>query len=60
MKELRLKELKNKLINMCKGLSFEELETLLNKNSDPDVRHTIIDAMEKYHEEKFNNWLENC
>lgn len=55
-----MKELKEKLIQLLKGYSFKELEELLNKQSESEVRDTIMDAMEKYHEEKFNKWLEEC
>lgn len=52
-----MKELKEMLIENLKGYSFEELESLLNKAQDPDVRETIMDAMEKYHETLFIEWL---
>lgn len=53
-----MKELKEKLIESLKGYSFKELETLLNKQVDPEIRGTIMDAMEKYHTIQFNEWLE--
>ena len=55
-----MKELQSKLITMLKGYDFEELKNMLNTQSAPEVRGAIMDAMEKYHEEKFNKWLEEC
>lgn len=53
-----MKELKEKLIENLKGYSFKELEEILNKQSEPEVREAIMDAMEKYHTIQFNEWLE--
>lgn len=53
-----MKELQETLINNLKGYSFKELEELLNKQSEPIVRGTIMNAMEKYHEIEFYKWLE--
>lgn len=55
---MKMKELQNKLIEMLRGYSFEELEKLLNSQSEPEARGAIMDAMEKYHEEQFIKWLE--
>lgn len=52
-----MEKLKEKLIKGLKGYSFEELETLLSNQKEPEVRDAILTAMEKYHEEKFYNWL---
>ena len=55
---IKMKELKEKLIENLKGYSFKELEEILNKQSEPEVREAIMDAMEKYHTIQFNEWLE--
>ena len=52
-----MKELQKKLVENLKGYSFEELETLLNKNEIPEVREAIMNAMEKYYEKEFYAWL---
>lgn len=53
-----MKELQNKLIENLKGYSFKELEEMLNSQSQPEVREAIMNAMEKYHEEEFLNWID--
>lgn len=53
-----MKEMQEKLIKMLKGYSFKELEDMLNTQTEPEVRSSIMNAMELYHEEKFNKWLE--
>ena len=55
---IKMKELKEKLIENLKNYSFKELEEILNKQSEPEVREAIMDAMEKYHTIQFNEWLE--
>lgn len=52
-----MRELQEKLITNLKGYDFKELENLLNKNTLPEVREAIMEAMEKYHKEKFNEWI---
>ncbi len=53
-----MEELKAKLINALKGYSFAEMKSLLDKQEEPEVRGTILDAMEKYHQDEFMAWLE--
>lgn len=53
-----MKEMQERLIQMLKGYNFEELEEMLNNQTVAEVRGSIMDAMELYHEEKFNKWLE--
>lgn len=53
-----MKKLKEKLIENLRGYSFIELEEILNKQKEPEVRETIMEAMEKYHKIQFNEWLE--
>jgi hypothetical protein len=55
---IKMKELKEKLIENLKGYSFKELEEILNKQNEPEVREAIMNAMEKYHTIQFNEWLE--
>ena len=38
--------------------SIKELEEILNNQKEPEVRETIMIAMEKYHEVEFYKWLE--
>ena len=52
-----MKELQKKLVENLKGYSFEELETLLNKNEIPEVREAIMKEIEKYYEKEFYAWL---
>lgn len=52
-----MKELQEKLKEMLKGYSFNELVDLLNKTELPEARGTILDAMEEYHKEEFYKWL---
>lgn len=53
-----MNEVKEKLIKNLKGYSFEELKVMLNKQTVPEVRGTIMDAMERYYEDKFIAWME--
>ena len=53
-----MKKLQKQLIENLKGYEFEELLKMLNDNEVPEIREAIIDAMEKYHNEKFMKWLE--
>ena len=53
-----MKKLQEKLIEYLKGYNFKELEDLLNKNNLPEVRETIMNAMETYYEEEFYKWIE--
>ena len=50
-------ELKEKLIKSLKGYNFKELEEMLSSQKEPEVREAIMNAMEKYHEEEFINWI---
>ena len=52
-----MEELKAKLITALKGYSFAEMKSLLDKQEEPEVRGTILNAMEKYHQEEFMAWL---
>lgn len=53
-----MKELQEKLIENLKGYSFKEILNLLNKQEEPEIRGTLMNAMEKYHKERFYKWLE--
>lgn len=53
-----MKEMQEKLIKMLKGYSFKELEEMLNNQTVVEVRSSIMDAMELYHKEKFDRWIE--
>lgn len=53
-----MNEIKEKLIKNLKGYSFEELKILLKLQKNPEVRGTIMDAMERYYEDKFLTWME--
>ena len=53
-----MKELQEKLIENLKGYSFDEILELLNKQEVPEVREALMNAMEKYHKERFYKWLE--
>lgn len=53
-----MEELQNRVVEMLKGFSFKELEKMLNTQAVPEVRSSIMNAMELYHEEKFYKWLE--
>lgn len=55
-----MKQLQKQLIENLKGYEFEELLKMLNDNEVPEIRKAIMDAMEKYHNEKFMKWLEEC
>lgn len=64
MKDLKVENLKNKIENLknvlvekMKGKTFNELVELLNLQRDPEVRDSILTAMEVYHEEQFLAWL---
>jgi uncharacterized protein (UPF0147 family) len=58
--EYIMKQLQKQLIENLKGYEFEELLKMLNDNEVPEIRKAIMDAMEKYHNEKFMKWLEEC
>lgn len=53
----QMKQLQTKLINALKGYSFDEMKALLDKQAEPEVRGTILRAMETYHEQEFKAWL---
>ena len=53
-----MENMQKKLIKMLKGYSFKELEEMLNNQTVPEVRNSIMNAMELYHEDKFNKWIE--
>lgn len=53
-----MKELQEKLVENLKGYKFEELVDMMNKQTVPEVREAIMNAMEQYHEEKFLSWME--
>lgn len=52
-----MKELQEKLIENLKGYNFKEMEELLNRTKLPEARNAIMDAMEKYYEKEFIEWL---
>lgn len=52
-----MENLQNKLLEKLKGYSFEELIDLLNTQKLPEVRETILKAMELYYEERFILWI---
>lgn len=56
--ETKMKSLQEKLINNLKGYSFEELKGMLDSQSQPEVREAIMEAMERYYEEKYIEWME--
>lgn len=56
--EYIMKQLQKQLIENLKGYEFEELLKMLNDSEVPEIREAIMDAMEKYHNEKFMEWLE--
>ena len=53
-----MKEMQEKLVKVLKGYSFKELEGMLNNQTVPEVRKSIMDAMELYYEDEFNKWIE--
>lgn len=55
-----MKELQKRVVEMLKGFSFKELEDMLNTQTVPEVREAIMNAMEQYHKEQFNKWLETA
>ena len=50
--------MKERIIRNLEGFSFEEILSLLKEHDDPDVRGTLMDAMEKYFPQKFYKWIE--
>ena len=52
-----MERLQNKLVEMLRGYKFEELEKMLNEQKAPEVRESIMNAMELYHEDQFLEWI---
>lgn len=56
-KKKKLVDLKECIINNLKGYSFNELLKLLGSNTESIIRGAILDAMEIYHPEEYDKWI---
>lgn len=52
-----MEELQSQLLEKLKGYKFDELVEMLKEQKLPEVRESILNAMETYHTEKFLNWI---
>lgn len=56
-KNKKLNYLKELIKENIKELTFQELKVLLNTSSEKLFRESVLETMEKYYNEEYNEWL---